>query len=164
MEAWETEKYPWLLDEKELIKGALRAQKPVFGICLGSQLLAEQLGAKVTPLGFWEFGWFPVQLSNGEALTPLHCHSSMFSLPPEAARTASDTIDTNQGFKLGSDKVGYQFHTEIDQQRIEHITSSLSHETKGRVQNRDEILKGFKQHAEELKTWYFQELDLWFRR
>ncbi len=165
MEAWEIEKYPWLIEEKKWIRDFIRAHKAIFGICLGSQLLAEQLGASVEPMGAWEFGWYPVRLEEGKTLKPLHCHNSYFTLPPKAERTAADSTDTNQGFSVEKIFVGFQFHTEIDDSRIEHIVEGRRDKNpKGRVQSVDELIAGYREHHKELKRWYFDELSNWWSK
>ena len=63
MGVYEHARYPFLLEEMRLIEVALKAQKPVLGICLGSQLIAATLGAKVTQGAVKEIGWHKVELS-----------------------------------------------------------------------------------------------------
>src|SRR5215813_8861115 len=63
MGVYEQNEFPFLRDELRLIESALRDEKPVLGICLGSQLLAAALGAEVRRGGYKEIGWFPVSLT-----------------------------------------------------------------------------------------------------
>jgi len=63
--------YPWLVEEKAFIKQAIEHNKTVLGICLGSQLIAEVLGAKVYPNKQKEIGWFDITLSETAARHPL---------------------------------------------------------------------------------------------
>ena len=162
MESWETEKYPWLDQEKDFLADCLKLKKPVFGICLGAELVAEQLGAAVTPMADWEIGWYPIKLQNGETLVPLHFHSACFTLPKGAERIALGTENANQGFKIGTGIVACQFHTEIDERRLKDVLENLSPDQKGVVQNEMQIKEGYAQHAQQLKDWYFHELDLWW--
>lgn len=71
MNVYETDKYRWLNDEKRLIKRAIDAQKKVLGICLGAQLIADVLGANVTPMDHKEIGWYPINFSRHSSLSGL---------------------------------------------------------------------------------------------
>ncbi|MBV9468373.1 MAG: type 1 glutamine amidotransferase, partial [Abitibacteriaceae bacterium] len=71
MNIYEENKYPWLVPEKHFIKQAIDRQKPVLGICLGAQLIADVLGAKVTRNPSVEIGWFPIQLTAAALNSPL---------------------------------------------------------------------------------------------
>ena len=84
---------PWLRDEKEFIKQAIEAGKPVLGICLGAQMLADILGARVYENKYMEMGWFPIRAISRtekepdflkglpEEITVFHWHSQTFDLP-----------------------------------------------------------------------------------
>jgi GMP synthase-like glutamine amidotransferase len=63
MGVYDDDIYPWLTAEKELIAKAIAADKKVLGICLGAQLIAYVLGAKVTRNVHREIGWFPLQIN-----------------------------------------------------------------------------------------------------
>ena len=63
MSTYEEEKYPWLIPEKKFIGDAIAKKKLLLGICLGSQLIADVLGGKVSPNTYKEIGWFPVFLT-----------------------------------------------------------------------------------------------------
>ncbi len=118
MQVWETEKYPWLSREKAFVAQMLNADKPILGLCLGAQLIAEQLGGEVTDMGMDVIGWFPVQ-TDEETILPFHCHSSKFSLPAGTVRIAGDEM-INQGFRKFGHQVGLQFHAEMDRPRLAH--------------------------------------------
>lgn len=115
------EVYPWLHKEKEFIREAVKAQIPVLGICLGAQLIASALDARVYPHGQKEIGWFPVQgVSHSEkshfhfpeqALV-FHWHGETFDLPAGAVQLARSEACENQAFQLGDRIIGLQFHLE----------------------------------------------------
>ncbi|WP_432719453.1 glutamine amidotransferase [Jeongeupia wiesaeckerbachi] len=120
--------YPFVEDELDLISARLAANKPILGICLGAQLMARALGAKVYPLGVKEIGFGPLSLSDAGLASPLaalngvsvlHWHGDQFDIPADAAHLAGTSIGANQAFALGPQALGLQFHLEADAARIE---------------------------------------------
>jgi GMP synthase (glutamine-hydrolysing) len=114
---------PWLADEKAAIRAAVGAGVPYFGVCLGAQLLAASLGARVYPGPAPEVGVLPVSLTDeGRAdsvfsLLPdefatLQWHGETFDLPDGALPLASSPAYPNQAFRLGS-AYAVQFHLEV---------------------------------------------------
>ncbi len=107
---YETDAYPWLVEETAAIGERLRAQKPTLGICLGAQLMAAALGAKVAPGPAKEIGYAPLSLTDEGRASPLsaldgvqalHWHGDAFDLPAGAKRLAFTEICPNQAFSLG---------------------------------------------------------------
>ena len=92
MSVYDEEVYPWLRDQKRVIKQAVEAGKVVLGICLGSQFIASALGADVYPGQQKEIGWFPLCLTEkGQELLEIpegqavfHWHGDTFDLPQGA--------------------------------------------------------------------------------
>ncbi len=116
----ETE-HPWLVDEKEFVRNAIHAGKPVLGICLGAQLIASAMGAKVFPNRVKEIGWFPIEAvryeSNSTFQFPkevevFHWHGETFDLPDGAVHLAKSKGCINQAFQIRSNVIGLQFHLE----------------------------------------------------
>lgn len=118
--------HPWLVDEKAFLRELLHAgEQRVLGICLGAQLIAEQLGAKVGRNRETEIGWFDVELTDaGRAYTPLsdwparsaffHWHGDAFELPAGATRLAYSAACDQQAFSFGDGRVlCLQFHPEV---------------------------------------------------
>jgi GMP synthase (glutamine-hydrolysing) len=114
---------PWLVEEKRAIGDAVRAGKPFWGVCLGVQLLAASLGARVYPGPEPEVGLLPVELTDdGRAdpvfgqlengLATLQWHGDTFDLPEGAVRLASSTAYANQAFRFER-AYGVQFHLEV---------------------------------------------------
>lgn len=117
---YEDEFYPWLTDEIAFIAARLKAQKPILGICLGAQLMARALGARVYPGPAKEIGWKPLSLTReGEDLLApladqpvLHWHGDTFDLPDGAVLLASTDVCRNQAYALGRYGLAFQFHPE----------------------------------------------------
>jgi GMP synthase (glutamine-hydrolysing) len=119
----EIERYPFLAKDVQWIEQAIAADMPFLGICLGSQLLAKTLGAKVYPNGVKEIGWYPVELTPAAADDPMFAQSGMrimfqwhgdtFDLPFGAVHLARSAVCENQAFRYGRYAYGLQFHIEM---------------------------------------------------
>lgn len=137
MNIYEYDRHPWLRAEKNLIRDAITANKRVLGICLGSQLIADVLGGKVTRNTHTEIGWFPVHLNaNGPrsalfaefppSFDVFHWHGDTFAIPANAQHVASSDACTNQAFAYGGRVIGLQFHPEVT---ASNVRDWLAHET-----------------------------------
>ncbi|MEL6438497.1 MAG: glutamine amidotransferase [Cyanobacteria bacterium J06621_8] len=129
--AYDEQDYPFLLDELRLLGIRLAADLPTLGICLGSQLMARVLGAKVYPGAVKEIGWSPLSLSDAGEKSPLkhlgtrdhsvlHWHGDTFDLPPGAVNLASTDNYVNQAFTWEKCALGLQFHPEVTPQGLEN--------------------------------------------
>ena len=116
--------HPWLADEKRLIGDAVRSGLPFWGVCLGVQLLAASLGARVYPGSAPEVGLLPVTLTDAALVDPvfagmprellsLQWHGDTFDLPDGAALLAGSPAYPNQAFRFGTAAYGVQFHLEV---------------------------------------------------
>jgi GMP synthase (glutamine-hydrolysing) len=124
MGAYEDDAYPWLADERALIAEAVRAGTPYWGVCLGAQLLAASLGARVAPGLGPELGVLPVHLTDAAAEDPvfadapmsfstLQWHGDTYELPDGAVRLAGSELYEQQAFVLDR-AYALQFHLEVD--------------------------------------------------
>jgi GMP synthase (glutamine-hydrolysing) len=146
--------YPWLKMEKHLIRRACDENKSVLGICLGAQLIANALGARVYKNRHMEIGWFPVTFYRN-ALDPklasvlpqeinvFHWHGDTFDLPSGAFLLAGSRATENQGFLLKKNVVALQFHTEMKRENIEKLCSACIDELvqDQYIQSLEEILQ-----------------------
>jgi GMP synthase-like glutamine amidotransferase len=120
MSANDEAELPWLVPEKAFIRDAVLRGIPVLGVCLGAQLIAAAMGAKVYPNAVKEIGWLPVRAVPAppgtfrfpEELIAFHWHGETFDLPTEAVRIAGSAGCANQAFQLGPKAIGLQFHLE----------------------------------------------------
>lgn len=108
----------WIKNERLLIKQLLAQHKPIFGACYGAQQIAKTLGYDVLKAPHKEVGWAPVYRQTTaipglpEQLTALHWHEEMFEVPREAQLLFTSDLVHNQGFVLGDNVIGLQFHLE----------------------------------------------------
>jgi GMP synthase (glutamine-hydrolysing) len=124
----DTADYPFLEVEIATLRARLQAAAPTLGICLGAQLMAHALGARVSPGPRKEIGWAPIDLTDAGRRSPLrhfdgvpllHWHGDAFDLPSGAERLASTTICPNQAFAIGRHALACQFHPEADGRAID---------------------------------------------
>lgn len=125
MSAYEGDQLPYLKDEMALIRTARTLGKPVLGMCLGAQLMANALGGLVYANKEKEIGFFEVTFTAAAETDPLwhgltapfspaHWHGDTFRLPEGAIRLASSALTANQLFVMDENLYGFQFHLEFD--------------------------------------------------
>ena len=154
MSVHDEERFPWLREEKAWIRERLDARIPIAGICLGSQLVASQLGADVAAGELPEVGWFPVERCPNEStlfrdfpdwLSVLHWHRECHGLPDGAHRIAKSRTTPVQAFDYQGYAIGLQFHLEVGEHEIEKLCGAAVEDTmqKGKyVQTVHEIREG----------------------
>ena len=137
--AYETADYPFLTQEIDLLKQRLARNLPTLGICLGAQLIAHALGAKVYAGAQKEIGWNSLEikpvaqnpLASLQDIPVLHWHGDTFDLPEQAELLASSDLYPHQAFKLGNNILALQFHIEVAVDAMEKWlighTSELRH-------------------------------------
>jgi GMP synthase (glutamine-hydrolysing) len=125
---YETREYPFLQEELAGLRARLAKRQATLGVCLGAQLMAAALGARVAPGPAKEIGYAPVELTDAGARSPLamlagvpvlHWHGDNLDMPESAERLAFTTICPTQAFSLGSYALGLQFHMETEPRALE---------------------------------------------
>jgi GMP synthase-like glutamine amidotransferase len=120
----DTATHPWLVQEKTFIKTTIENNKPILGVCLGAQLIANVLGERVFKGSANEIGWFPVQFDTlsaeaaGMKFIPhkadvFHWHGETFNIPKGAVALASTIPYPNQAFLYNNNVLALQFHLEV---------------------------------------------------
>jgi GMP synthase-like glutamine amidotransferase len=158
--------HDWLGREDNLIKQAIQRDIPVMGVCLGSQLIAKALGAKVYPgeHGCMEIGWSPVNtvIKNDwthdlpDSFDVFHWHGETFELPKNAVRLFSNPLYANQAFAYGP-HLALQFHVEMTSDSIREWISLYTEDIERRcdrqqdstlmLQNLDDRVMQLQQYA-----------------
>ena len=153
MSVHDEKQYPWLIQEKLLIQKAIERGKKVIGICLGAQLIAEVLGAKVYKNTYREIGWLPVTKTATakknhffsdlpDTMNVFHWHGETFDIPKGATQLLSSEACANQAFCYDDNVLALQFHMEMTNDAIKTITEFCQ----------DELIEGPYIHKEE--TFY----------
>ena len=153
MNVHEEAKYPWLTREKQFIAAAIAAGRKVLGVCLGAQLVADVLGARVYANGEKEIGWFAIETTGAAAASRLfgrfparlevfHWHGDTFDIPAGALQVARSNGCAHQAFVYGERVVGLQFHLEMTQAGARELIAHGSDElVSGRyIQKPEEML------------------------
>jgi GMP synthase (glutamine-hydrolysing) len=129
MSVTDTDRFPHLATEMKLIEQAMEQGLPVLGICLGAQLIAQALGARVYPNVEKEIGWYDVTVTPHAKADPLlkqfratekifQWHGDTFDIPHGAVHLAVSSLCANQAFRYGANVYGLQFHLEVDEPMI----------------------------------------------
>jgi GMP synthase-like glutamine amidotransferase len=144
-----------LRGEKRAIGHAIDSGKVVVGVCLGAQLVADALGAKVNTNAVKEIGWFPVTLTEGakghaladpipHQFTAFHWHGDTFALPDRAVHLAASEACANQMFVYDNRVLGLQFHLEMTERGISDLIKNCGDEivAESHIQSADALLDG----------------------
>ncbi|WP_162912886.1 glutamine amidotransferase-related protein [Rhodospirillaceae bacterium SYSU D60014] len=163
---------PFLTQEIDWIHDYVAAGGRYLGICLGGQLLARALGARVAPhlQGLNEIGYFPITPAPaGRDLIPdplhvYHWHQEGFELPEGAELLAAGKTFPNQAFRHGRSAYGFQFHPEVTPAVVRRwLESSPNHLTRPGAQPREMQLAYLERFDRPLHAWFDRFLDYWLR-
>ena len=175
MNVYQYNQYPWLKPEIEFISQAIRNDKTIVGICLGAQLIAFSLGAKVYKNNFTEIGWFTVKQTDKSTNSKIfktlpahfqafHWHGDTFDIPQGAVHTVSSAACDNQAFEYNDGKIiGLQFHLESTPESVNSLISNCANEiTEGKfIQPEKKIITGNHniKESNEILTKLFNNLN-----
>ena len=171
MGVYEADRHPFLQGELRLIEAALRADVPLLGVCLGSQLLAAGLGAPVRPSGRQEIGWHEVRLSQAAGTDELwkgvapdfmayHWHGDFFELPDGAVSLASSALTTHQAFRSGR-AWGLLFHMEVSRTIVQGMVAAFGEELSRHKIDGQAILAGLDSHLPTLERIGKRVFERW---
>ncbi len=174
MGVYEQDRFPFLRKELVLIEQALKQGKPVLGVCLGSQLLASVLGAKVTKGTQKEIGWHPVSLSDSavqdglwggvpRSFQPLHWHGDVFGPPAGAFTMAASELTECQAFRYGATAYGILFHMETTSTMLEGMVNTFRGELEGAGIKPEQILQDAQMHLTPLQHIATTVFQRWAR-
>ena len=157
---YETDDYPFLENEIDLLKERLEKNLPTLGICLGAQLIAHALGAKVYAGHYKEIGWSKLQINQItnnplqvlENIEVLHWHGDTFDLPPNAELLASSEHYPHQAFRIGSNILALQFHAEVASDNLEKWLIGHTNELRQAKINIQALRKANQLYAAQLES------------
>jgi len=173
MNVYEEDRYPFLKEEDLFIKEAIQRGKSLLGICLGAQLIAKALGAKVFKAPVKEIGWYDVSLTRIGSIDPFFSHlprtfpvfqwhEDTFEIPHSAILIATSSLVPHQAFRYGDNAYGLQFHLEVTQDIIREWMETYEEEFEG---PQPSLLSKLKLLADtEVKIEPYKEMGLTFLR
>lgn len=159
MNCLDDDNFKFLAPEAALIRQAISGGKGVLGLCLGAQLMARAMGAKVQKNAHWEVGWHSVEIDDAYlgkgGLTAFQWHQDTFDLPEGAVRMATNGTTRNQGFRLSERVIGVQFHPEAIPEWVQDCAIDPDYPAGLFVQAPSELVQGL---------IHLPAMNYWFRR
>jgi len=178
MNVYEEDRYPFLRDEDLFIKEAIQRGKAILGICLGAQLIAKALGAKVFKAPVKEIGWYDVSLTDEGTKDPLFSslpkkfsvfqwHEDTFEIPKSGKLIATSSSVPHQAFRYGENAYGLQFHLEVTREMIQEWMKTYEEEFEGApppLFSKLKILTETERRIETFKEWGSNFFKNFFRQ
>ena len=171
MNIYDDAKFSWLAAEKQFLKEAITGRKIVLGICLGAQLVADVLGAKIYANRHKEIGWFNIRKIKTaqetgiatlfpDTIEAFHWHGDTFDIPDGAEHFLQSAGCKNQGFTLGERVLALQFHLEIAKSGAENLIIQCGNEIdKGRFCQTPDSMLANSDRFEKINKLMFRILD-----
>ena len=135
MSALEEDKYPFMVEEKQLCRELFAADKPVLGVCLGAQIMANAFFAPIRQNPEKEIGFYPVTFENGFTVNAFHWHGETFDIPEYAMPLAYSEGCRNQAFKIGR-MMGLQFHLETTEESMRALWENAADELESAISSK----------------------------
>lgn len=167
---------PWIVPLMDLVRGAVAADIPVIGHCLGGQLMARALGARVERAAEPEVGWHRVRLDDPAArewfgevddFPTFQWHYDTFGIPPGARRLLTGEVCVNQAYEIGN-AIGFQCHIEMTRTMVETWCREGARELEAprgpAVQSAEEIMTGLDRRLAELSGVADRVYERWCGR
>jgi GMP synthase (glutamine-hydrolysing) len=172
MGVYEHDRYGFIREEIHLIENALQENRPILGVCLGSQLLASALGATVSKGKKLEIGWHEVVLTpsgeadrlfsgSGTGFVAFHWHGDVFSLPRGAAHLATSTATEYQAFRYGNSAYGLLFHMEVTKGIINGMIRAFPRELKEAGVHQEDFMLDSKKNLPRLQHIGYTAFSRW---
>ncbi len=163
----ESDIYPYIEKEVELVRDFIRKDKKVFGVCLGAQIIARALGSRVYRGVEKEIGWLDIELQEEGLRDPLmmkmavhpkagdfwkkfkvfHWHGETFDLPSGAMRLARSALYPNQAFRYGKNAYAFQFHIEVGKEMVYEWLKDEPVDMNRLVQDTEQYYEDYHQRA-----------------
>ena len=171
---YEEDRFPFLKGEKLLAREAVDKGKPMLGVCLGSQIIADVLGADVRPGGGMELGWRDVRRSPAvaddevlsslpDSFTPMHWHGDVFDLPAGAASIGGSDMTPVQGFVYGRHVYALLFHLEMTEHQIRQMAELFPDDLHRANVDRETLLDEIPARLEALRVTALNVFASWTR-
>jgi GMP synthase-like glutamine amidotransferase len=169
MGVYETGKHPHLETGARIIREAIGTGKRVLGICLGAQVIAHVLGARVYRGRAEETGWFDIELTDDGLSDPvmgslvegdersvrvLHWHGDTFDMPAGAVRLAGSELYANQAFRYGENAYALQFHMEVTREMVAEWFSGRQ-DCENIMRETEEVYEGYLRKATRFYREFF---------